>query len=58
MPKSPDERLESLEKKVNLYRILVMCMFVLLLVIQRNRIVGWLDSMESWFGNVANTRAS
>lgn len=57
MPKSPDERIDLLEKKVNMYRILVTLLVVLLLVVQRRNIVSWIDSAESWMSNVANARA-
>lgn len=50
--KSAEERIENLEKTVKTYRILVMLLAVLILVLERYRIVGWLDSMESWFSNV------
>ncbi len=54
MPKNPDERIDSLEKAVRNYKILSISMMVLLLLIQRNRIVGWIDKVENWFGNVAS----
>jgi hypothetical protein len=58
MPKNPDERIDSLEKAVRNYKILSISMMVLLLLIQRNRIVGWIDKMENWFDNVASAKAS
>lgn len=58
MPKSPDERIESLEKKVNLYRILVTLLTVLLVVVLRKPIGNWIDGAESWMSNVASVRAN
>lgn len=54
MPKSPDERIDLLEKRLNQWRLLAVLTVVLLLVTQRNRIVGWIDSMEGWMGNITN----
>lgn len=54
MPKSPDERIDLLEKRLNQWRLLAVLMLLLLLVTQRNRIVGWIDNMEGWVGNVTN----
>lgn len=58
MPKTPDERIEFLEKRINTYRILAILLFVLLFVTQRQKIVGWIDSAERWFGGVSQVRAS
>lgn len=58
MPKNPEERIDSLERSVRTYRILSISMMVLLLVMQRNRIVNWIDKMENWFDAVATTKAS
>jgi hypothetical protein len=57
MPKTPDERIEALEKKVKLYRILVTLMIVLICITQRNRLVSWMDSAESWINGVQQVRA-
>lgn len=57
MPKNPDERIDSLEKSVRNYKILSLSMLVLVLVLQRNRIVGWIDRMESWVGAVSSARS-
>jgi hypothetical protein len=57
MPKSADERLETMERKIALYRIFVVVLIVSILVMQRQRVVGWIDTMESWMGKAANTRA-
>jgi hypothetical protein len=57
MPKSPDQRIDSLEKSVRNYKLLSLSMLVLLLVTQRGRIVGWIDRMEGWVGNVASARS-
>lgn len=56
MPKNPDERIDMLEKKVNMYRVLVTLMVVLLFVVQRQRVVGWIDGMESWMGKATDSR--
>ena len=57
MPKSPDERIETLEKKVNLYRILVTALAVLLVLVLRKPIGNWIDGAENWVSNVASVRA-
>lgn len=57
MAKNPDERIESLEKAVRNYKILSLTMLLLVLVLQRNRIVGWIDRMESWMNGVAQVRS-
>ena len=56
MPKSPDEKIDTLEKRLNLWRVLAILLIVLLLVVQRNRIGSWLDHAEHWMGNVAEAR--
>lgn len=58
MPKNPDERIETLEKSVRNYKILSISMMVLLLLIQRNRIVSWIDKMEGWIEAVSSARPS
>lgn len=58
MPKSPDERIETLEKRLNLWRILAVLLVFLLVVVQRRHIVSWIDHAEKWMGNVAEARAS
>lgn len=58
MPKTPDERIDLLEKRVNVYRLLFLGTFVLVLFLQRRTIVGWMDSVEGWMSNAANVRAS
>lgn len=55
--KNPDERIEILEKHVRNYKVLSISMMVLVLVMQRNRIVSWIDKMESWFGQVSNVKS-
>ncbi len=57
MPKSAEERIECLEKKVNLYRLLVTLLVVFILVLQRERVVRWIDGVESWFGKASDVRA-
>lgn len=57
MAKTPDERIESLERKVNMYRILVTLLFAFILILQRQRIVSWIDSVESWFGQASSIRS-
>jgi len=46
--KSADERIDSLEKSVKLYRILTILLVVLLFIVQRTTVVGWIDSVEVW----------
>lgn len=46
--KSADERIDSLEKSLKLYRILTILLVVLLFVVQRYTVVGWIDSVEGW----------
>ena len=57
MAKNPDERIEILERKVNLYRVLLTLMVLLFLVAQRQRVVGWIDGMEKWFSKAADVRS-
>lgn len=57
MAKTPEQRIESLERRVNLYRILVTLLFAFILILQRQRIVGWIDNMESWFGQGSSYRS-
>jgi hypothetical protein len=54
MPKNPEERIDTLEKAVRNYKILSITMLVLVLVIQRDRIKGWLDRMEHWMSSVSS----
>lgn len=58
MPKTADEKLESMDRSIRNYRLLSISLFVLLMVTQRDRIGGWLDSMEGWVGNVAKVSAA
>ncbi len=48
--KSSEERLDSAERTIRIYRVLVLVLFVTILIIERARIVGWIDSAESWIG--------
>ena len=58
MAKSPDERIETLEKKLNLWRVLAVLLVFLLVVVQRRNIVTWIDHAEKWMGNVSEARAA
>lgn len=56
--RSADERIESLEKQVRTYRILVTLTFLLLVISHRHQIVRWVDGVGNWFGAVASARAN
>jgi hypothetical protein len=56
MPKTAEERIECLEKKVALYRLAAVLLVVMILIIQRERVVKWLDGMEGWFSQAASVR--
>lgn len=58
MPKSPDERIDFLEKRLNLWRILAILTLVLMVVTHRHRIVGWMDSSLGWVDKAASTNGS
>jgi hypothetical protein len=58
MPKTADERIESMDRSIRNYRILVIALFVLLIITQRHRIVGWIDSVDGWMSNVARVSAA
>ncbi|MBL8763361.1 MAG: hypothetical protein JNM07_03730 [Phycisphaerae bacterium] len=53
--KTADEKLEHLEKTVRTYRVLAISMGLLIFVMQRDKIVKWVDSVERWVGS-ANAR--
>ena len=55
--KSADERIDHLERTVRMYRALAVLTFLLLLVMQRQKIVGWIDHMESWFSAVSTVHS-
>ena len=55
--RSADERIESMERQVRTYRLLVTLLVVLLVIVQRDRLGRWIDSVEGWFGAVASARA-
>jgi len=55
--RSADERIESMEKQVRTYRLLVTLTFALLVISHRHTVVGWVDSIGNWFGAVASARA-
>lgn len=57
MPKNPDERIDSLERLLWRYKILSICLLVLVLVTQRVRIVGWIDKMENWVNGVSKVKS-
>lgn len=58
MAKSPDEKIETLERKLNLWRVLAVLLVVLLVVAQRRTLGRWADSVEKWMGNVAEARST
>ena len=58
MAKSPDEKIETLEKKLNLWRVLAVLLVLFLLVVQRRTLGRWADNMEKWMGNVAEARST
>lgn len=58
MAKSPDDKIDTLEKKLNLWRVLAILLVLLLLVVQRRTIGRWADNVEKWMGNVAEARSS
>lgn len=55
--RSADERIDSMEKQVRTYRILVTLTFAFLVISHRHTLVRWVDSMGNWFGAVASARA-
>ncbi len=55
--RSADERIESMEKQVRTYRLLVTLMFALLIISHRHTLVRWVDTIGNWFGAVASARA-
>lgn len=55
--RSADERIESMEKQVRTYRLLVTLMFALLIISHRHTVVKWVDTVGNWFGAVASARA-
>lgn len=57
MPKNPDERIDTLERTLWRYKILSICLLVLVLVTQRVRIVGWIDKMETWVSGVSKVKS-
>jgi len=54
MPKSPDERIDTLERKLNLWRLLAILLVMLLVVAGRRTLVTWMDHAENWVSHVAN----
>ncbi len=54
MAKSPDEKIEHLEKKLNLWRVLAVLLTLLLIVVQRHNLKSWLDRAENWMSNVGS----
>lgn len=57
MPKNPDERIEMLEKKVNLYRVLVVLLFFLILIVEIKPIHNMIDRMRGWVETVSGSRS-
>jgi len=57
MPKNPDERIDTLERSLWKYKMLSISMLVLVLVLQRNRIVTWIDKVENWASGVAQVKS-
>jgi hypothetical protein len=55
--RSADERIESMEKQVRTYRLLVTLTFALLVISHRHTVVRWVDSVGNWFGAVASAKA-
>lgn len=56
MAKTAEERIETLEKKVAAWRILAILLIIFIAIIQRERLVRWLDGVEGWFQQATNTR--
>ncbi|HVU64185.1 MAG TPA: hypothetical protein VHC70_09425 [Phycisphaerales bacterium] len=58
MPKSPDEKIDHLEKRLNLWRVLAVLLILLLLVTQRRTLMSWADSAESWMHRVGGSSST
>ena len=58
MPKSPDQKMASLERGIILWKTLAIAMIVVFFVSKRHSIVGWMDKAGGWMANVAQASAS
>ena len=54
MAKSPDERIDTLERRLNRWRLLAILLVMLLVVAGRRTLVNWLDHAENWVSHVAS----
>lgn len=50
--KTAEERIDSMERTIRIYRLLVIVLFLMILAIERERVSIWIDSVESWFGRL------
>ncbi|MBX3358153.1 MAG: hypothetical protein KF745_06975 [Phycisphaeraceae bacterium] len=53
--KSPEEKMDSMERSLWRYRVAFFGALVVIIGAQRYRIVGWLDNVETWASGVIGT---
>jgi hypothetical protein len=56
--KTPEERIDKLERHLRTYRTLAILLGVLICAIERGKIVAWIDHMEGWAGVISSARAN
>jgi len=57
MPKTPDQKMESLERGLRLWKLLAYSLIVLFFVSNRHGIVGFIDRAGGWMTTVAQASA-
>ncbi len=50
--KTAEERIDSMEKTIRIYRLLVIVLFLMILAIERARVSTWIDGVESWIARL------
>lgn len=57
MPKTPDEKMEAMDRSARNWRLLAIVLGLALVVSKREVIGRWMDNMEGWVSNVAQAKA-
>ncbi len=57
MPKTPDERIEAMDRSLRNWRLLAIVLGFALILAKRDTLGRWIDTMEGWATNVASVKA-
>lgn len=57
MPKTPDEKMEAMDRNLRNWRLLAIVLGIALVLAKRDTLGRWADKMEGWASNVATASA-